>query len=117
LIESEWALARKEVEAVRFAQSLGPGYEVRLYNDRLPDTNAVVEWFLADVETTNGSAVFGGSGGIDAGSVDGPTVWLLSENYLTLIPRLETAFPGGRLIYENSERGELLYAAYVLEGL
>ena len=117
LIESEWALARKEVDAVRFAQSLGPEYEVRLYNDRLPNTNAVVEWFLADAETTNGSTIFGGSGDIDAASVDGPTVWLLSESYLTLVPQLETAFPGGRLTYENSEQGELLYAAYVLDGL
>ena len=115
LVESEWALARKEVEAVRFAQSLGAEYEVRLYNDRLPRTNAVVQWFLHDVETTNGSTAFGGSGGIDVETVSGPTAWLLSENYLTLIPQLETAFPQGRLTFENNERGELLYAAYVLD--
>ena len=115
LVESEWALARKEVEAVRFAQSLGAEYEVRLYNDRLPRTNAVVEWFLHDMETTNGSTAFGGSGGIDAETVSGPTAWLLSDDYLTLIPQLESAFPEGRLTFQNSERGELLYAAYVLD--
>ena len=116
LVESEWALARKEVEAVRFAQSLGAGYEVRLYNDRLPGDNAVVRWFLRDTETANGSPLFGGSGGIDAETVSGPTVWLLAENYLTLIPRLESAFPAGRLTFENNEQGGLLYAAYVLDG-
>ena len=115
LVESEWALARKEVEAVRFARSLGVEYEVRLYNDRLPRTNAVVEWFLYDMETTNGSTAFGGSGAIDAETVRGPTAWLLSENYLALIPQLESAFPEGRLIFQNNERGELLYAAYVLD--
>lgn len=115
LVESEWALARKEVEAVRFAHSLGNEYEVRLYNDRLPRTNAVVHWFLGDAETVNGSPVFGGSGGIDAESVDGPTVWLLAENYLTLIPQLEAAFPQGNLTFDNNELGELLYAAYVLD--
>ena len=117
LVESEWALARKEVEAVRFAQSLGDGYEVRLYNDRLPRTNAVVQWFLRDTQTRDGSTAFGGSGGIDAETVNGPTAWLLAENYLTLVPQLETAFPQGRLTFENNERGELLYAAYVLDGL
>ena len=115
LVESEWALARKEVEAVRFAQSLGAGYEVRLYNDRLPRTNAVVQWFLRDTETTNGSPIFGGSGAIDAETVSEPTVWLLAENYLTLIPQLESAFPEGNLSFENNEQGELLYAAYVLD--
>ena len=115
LVESEWALARKEVEAVRFAQSLGAGYEVRLYNDRLPRTNAVVQWFLRDAETTNGSPVFGGSGEIDAETVSGPTVWLLAEDYLTLIPQLESTFPQGRLAFENKEDGELLYTAYVLD--
>ena len=115
LVESEWALARKEVEAVRFAQSLGTGYEVRLYNDRLPRTNAVVQWFLHDTETTNGSPIFGGSGEIDAKTVGGPTVWLLAENYLTLIPQLESRFPEGSLTFENNEQGELLYAAYVLD--
>lgn len=115
LVESEWALARKEVEAVRFAQSLGAAYEVRLYNDRLPRTNAVVEWFIHDMETTNGSTAFGGSGAIDAETVRGPTVWLLAEKYLTLVPQLESAFPEGRLTFENNERGELLYAAYVLD--
>ena len=115
LVESEWALARKEVEAVRFARSLGAGYEVRLYNDRLPETNAVVQWFLHDTETANGSSIFGGSGEIDAATVSGPTVWLLAENYLTLIPQLESSFPEGTLTFENSEQGELLYAAYVLD--
>ena len=115
LVESEWALARKEVAAVRFAESLGAGYEVRLYNDRLPRTNAVVQWFLRDTETTNGSPIFGGSGAIDAETVSGPTVWLLAENYLTLIPQLESAFPEGNLSFENNEQGELLYAAYVLD--
>ncbi len=115
LVESEWALARKEVEAVRFAQSLGAGYEVRLYNDRLPRTNAVVQWFLRDTETANGSPVFGGSGEIDAETVSRPTVWLLAENYLTLIPQLESTFPEGSLTFENDEQGELLYAAYVLD--
>ena len=116
LVESEWALARKEVEAVRFAQSLGDSYEVRLYNDRLPRTNAVVQWFLRDMRTRNGSTAFGGSGGIDAGTVRGPTVWLLAEDYLTLVPQLQSAFPEGRLTFENSERGDLLYAAFVLDG-
>ena len=115
LAESEWDLARAEVEAVRFAQSLGDGYEVRLYSDRVPSTSAVVQLFLSDTQTMDGSAVFGGRGDIDAESVDGPTAWLLSESYLALIPALESTFPQGRLTYENSERGELLYAAYVLD--
>ncbi|MCY4581219.1 MAG: glycosyltransferase family 39 protein [Chloroflexi bacterium] len=115
LVESEWALARKEVEGVRFAQSLGDGYEVRLYNDRLPRTNAVVQWFLPDRQTRNGSTAFGGSGGIDAETVRGPTVWLLAEDYLTLAPQLQAAFPHGRLTFGNSEQGELLYAAFVLD--
>ena len=115
LVGSEWALARKEVAAVRFAHSLGNDYEVRLYNDRVPSTSGVVQWFLSDAEVTDGSSVHGGSGGIDAESVEGPTVWLLSEDYLTLIPQLESTFPEGSLTFENSEHGELLYAAYVLD--
>ena len=101
---------------MRFAQSLGDGYEVRLYNDRLPRTNAVVQWFLRDVQTRNGSTAFGGSGGIDARTVSGPTVWLLAEDYLTLVPQLQTTFPQGHLTFENSEQGELLYTAFVLDG-
>lgn len=74
LVKSEWALARKEVAAARFVQSLGPEYEVRIYNDRLSRTNGVHRWFLGDMATTNGSTVFGGSGGADADTVTGPTV-------------------------------------------
>lgn len=116
LVESDRALARPAVEAMRFAQSLGDEYEVRLYNDRFPRTSALVQWSLEGRATRDGSTAFGGSGGIEAESVSGPTVWLLSENYLTLIPQLETTFPRGRLTFENNERGELLYAAYVLDG-
>ena len=115
LVESERAFAHQEVEAARFAQALGSGYEVRLYSDRVPSTSAVVQWSLSDVEVTDGSIVHGGSGGIDAESVEGPTVWLLSEDYLTLIPQLEAEFPRGRLSYESNEWGVLLYAAYVLD--
>ncbi len=115
LVESDRALARPEVEAMRFAQSFGDEYEVRLYNDRLPRTSALVQWFLEGRATRDGSTAYGGSGNIDAESVSGPTVWLLSENYLVLIPQLETTFPQGRLTFENNERGELLYAAYVLD--
>ncbi len=115
LVESEWALVRSEVEAARFARSLGAEYEVRLYTDRLPQSNAPVQWFLRDMDSRDGSPLFGGSGEIDAESVSGPTVWLLSTNHLTLIPQLETTFPRGRLTFENNERGELLYAAYVLD--
>ena len=115
LVASEWALVRSEVGAARFARSLGAEYEVRLYTDRLPQSNAPVQWFLRGMESRDGSATFGGSGDIDAESVSGPTVWLLSENHLTLIPQLETTFPRGRLTFENNERGELLYAAYVLD--
>lgn len=42
-------------------------------------------------------------------------MWLLAENYLTLIPRLESTFPEGSLTFENNDQGELLYAAYVLD--
>ncbi|MDE2838851.1 MAG: glycosyltransferase family 39 protein [Chloroflexota bacterium] len=115
LVGSEWALTRQEIEAVRFAQSLGEDYEVRLYNDRLPGTSALVQWSLRGRAIRDGSPVYGGSGSIDVDSVHGPTVWLLSENYLTLIPQLEAELPGGRLTFENNERGELLYAAYVLD--
>ena len=114
LVGSEWALARQEVEAVRFAHSLGDDYEVRLYSDRLSGTSALAQWFLQGSASRDGSTVYGGSGVIDVDSVRGPTVWLLSENYLTLIPQLEAEFPQGQLAFENNERGELLYAAYVL---
>lgn len=114
LVASEWALVRNEVAAARFARSLGDGYEIRLYSGRLSSANSVVRWLLPETEVKNGSTAFGGSGGIDADSVSGPTVWLLSENYLPLIPELETVFPQGSLTFENNERGELQYAAYVL---
>ena len=114
LVQSEWALARDGVAAARFARSLGEEYEVRFYSDRMGVANAPIRWFINGMEARNGSPNFGGSGGIDAESVSGPTVWLLSEDYLTLIPELEKAFPRGSLTIENNEQGWLLYAAYTL---
>ncbi len=118
LIASEWALTREHVAAARFAQSLGEEYELRFYLGRVSAENSSVRWFLENRGRVEGAREFGGSGEADAGSVNGPTAWILVGPYVYEVgPQAQAAFPQARLHEEYDERGNLLYAAYVLDGL
>lgn len=118
LIASEWALTREHVAAARFARTLSAEHELRLYLGRLTADNSSVRWFLEDRNRVEGSREFGGSGEADADSVTGPTAWILIGPYVYEVgPQIVAAFPQARFHEEYDERGNLLYAAYVVDGL
>ena len=115
---ADFYFIHNEVQAARYVQSLGDGYEVRFYSPRHSFNYPTFRYLLPHTPFHDGSSEFGGDGtATSGGELKGDTIFLLLGKYLDkgLQTEIETAYSGGRWHAGYDSAGETIYAAYIVE--